>query len=338
MDEGSDRLTPAEDADEAPLRASTPSQDVGVARVPTTLTSVGDYPERPGDTDTQIFLIEGRSGSLLADDLAQLRRRELPSGKQADEERESRRRVMPMWQEMPLLLLVAFCVAILVRSFLVQAFVIPSESMERTLLVGDRVLVNKIVYSLRDPRRGEVIVFRGTDRWAPENLDEPPSGLFGRIGDTLGDLVGISRPGDKDFIKRVIGVPGDRVACCDDQGRVTVNGVGLDEPYLSSNSALNGPAADQFCLGRRFAEVTVPPGQLFVMGDNRGDSRDSRCQGTVPIDHVIGRAFFIVWPTDRWGGVGVAPDQLALPVTALLAGPGLRVSRRARSRTRTLRR
>src|SRR3954468_1569699 len=122
-----------------------------------------------------------------------------------------RRKEMPLWQELPLLLVVAFCLAVLIRTFLVQAFYIPSKSMEKTLLVGDRVLVNKVVYDVRDPVRGEVLVFRGTDNWAPE-VSEPISNSFAaKLGRTVGDLVGVSRPGERDFIKRVIALPGDKV-------------------------------------------------------------------------------------------------------------------------------
>jgi signal peptidase I len=263
--------------------------------------------------------VEGRPGQELAENLAELRRRELPTRKDVERDLDQKRRVMPLWQELPLLAVVSFCVAVLVRSFLVQAFVIPSGSMEDTLLIGDRVLVNKIVYETRDPRRGEVVVFRGTELWAAENVDEEPGGLFDRIGDTLGDLVGVSRPGEKDFIKRVIGVPGDRVECCDARGRVTVNGVGIDEPYLSSNS-VDSPAMTGSCGARRFAEVVVPPGELFLMGDNRALSQDSRCQGTVPIDNVVGHAFLRVWPPSRWGGIG-SPGFAGVPPAA--AAPAL---------------
>jgi signal peptidase I len=253
--------------------------------------------------DEAASYVEGRPGKHLADDLAEQRRQELPSTRHGAKEADAKRRVMPMWQELPLLLIVSFCVAVLVRTFLVQAFVIPSSSMETTLLIGDRVLVNKVVYETRDPRRGEVIVFRGTDRWAPENVGPAPTGLLDRMGETFSDLVGVSPPGDKDYIKRVIGLPGDRVACCDELGRVTVNGVGLDEPYLSSNNPLDLAETPGFCGPRRFAEVVVPPGQLFVMGDNRGVSLDSRCQGPVPVANVLGRAFFRVWPPSHWGPV-----------------------------------
>jgi signal peptidase I len=260
--------------------------------------------------DEGVRYVEGRPGQQLAEDLAEQRRRELPTTKEAEQAQDAKRRVMPMWQEMPLLLVVSFCVAVLVRSFLVQAFMIPSSSMEDLLREGDRVVVSKIVYDTREPRRGEVVVFRGTDRWAPENVDAAPGGLFDRIGDTVGDLVGVSRPGEKDFIKRIIGLPGDTVACCDERGRVTVNGVGVDEPYVSSNNPLEAMPVAGLCGARRFAEVRVPPGELFVMGDNRAVSQDSRCQGTVPIENVVGRAFFLVWPPGRWGGID-APDSFA---------------------------
>jgi len=230
------------------------------------------------------------------------------------------RRNMPLWQELPLLLVVAFCLAVLIRTFLLQAFFIPSSSMEQTLLVGDRVLVNKIVYDVRSPERGEVIVFRGTDNWAPENPPETGRGLMARIGGTLGDLVGVSRPGEKDFIKRVIGVPGDRVSCCDSAGRVYVNGMGLDEPYVLRNSPLDVAPNPRACGSRRFDEILVPPGQLFVMGDNRIVSQDSRCQGTVPIENVIGRAFVIVWPSGRWDTLGV-PEIFARVPGPVAIGP-----------------
>jgi len=220
---------------------------------------------------------------------------------------------MPLWQELPLLLIVAFCLAVLIRSFLLQAFFIPSGSMENTLLVGDRVLVNKIIYDVRDPQRGEIVVFRGPEAWAPQPVDAGDPGLMAKIGRTFGDLVGVSRPGAKDFIKRVIAVGGDRVSCCDDQGRVMVNGVGIDEPYIYDNSPLDIPPAGNECRSRRFAEVVVPPGQLFVMGDHRGVSQDARCQGPVPVDNVIGRAFVVVWPSSRWTSLPVPSSFDGVP-------------------------
>ncbi|MBM0258319.1 signal peptidase I [Micromonospora sp. 4G55] len=233
------------------------------------------------------------------------------------------RRQMPLWQELPLLLVVAFCLAVLIRTFLLQAFFIPSGSMEDTLLIGDRVLVNKVVYDVRDPVRGEVVVFRGTDRWVAQEVQEPEPGLVGKVGRTFGDLVGVSRPGEKDFIKRVIGVPGDRVKCCDDQGRVLVNGTPLDEPYVIRNSPLDVPPNARECRSRRFEEVVVPPGQIFVMGDHRLVSQDARCQGPVPIDNVVGRAFMVVWPSQRWTSLPVPEtfDRLSRPAAAPAAPP-----------------
>ncbi|WP_244870739.1 signal peptidase I [Catellatospora sp. IY07-71] len=229
------------------------------------------------------------------------------------------RKGMPLWQELPLLLVVAFCLAVLIRTFLMQAFYIPSGSMEDTLQVGDRVLVNKVVYEFRDPTRGEVIVFKGPDNWAPENGNDTNAGFFSKLGRTVGDLVGISQPGEKDFIKRVIGVPGDRVSCCDVEGRIYVNGVPIDEPYVVRNSSLE-TTADKSCNSRKFAEVTVEPGMLFVMGDHRLVSQDSRCQGQVPIDDVIGKAMVVALPFDRWGSVARQDVFDKVPDPALAAG------------------
>ncbi|MCM4083295.1 signal peptidase I [Paractinoplanes hotanensis] len=221
-----------------------------------------------------------------------------------------RRKEMPLWQELPLLLVVAFCLAVLIRTFLVQAFYIPSGSMENTLLVKDRVLVNKVIYDMRDPIRGEIVVFRGDENWTPE-VTEPVSNSFAaKLGRTIGDLVGVSRPGERDFIKRVIGLPGDKIACCDGKGRIMVNGVGIDESYIAEgfNSDLNQPPNPNQCTSRRFTEVVVPAGEMFVMGDHRAVSQDARCQGPVPISNIIGRAFVIVWPSNRFTSLSV-PDE-----------------------------
>jgi signal peptidase I len=297
-------------------RAAVPLRTVDVGRQTTDPKYLATDPRYLNPDDESLTYVEGRPGQELAVDLAEQRVKELPTTKQATRAQDERRRIMPLWQELPLLVMVSFCVAVLVRSFLVQAFLIPSSSMEDTLRVGDRVLVNKIVYTTRDPRRGEVVVFHGPDNWVPENLSVPSNGFLARIGDTLGDLVGVSRPGEKDFIKRVIGVPGDHVACCDEVGRVTVNGVGIDEPYLKSNNPLDLAPTPGLCGPRQFAQVQVPPGELFVMGDNRGVSQDSRCQGTIPIENVVGQAFLRVWPISHWGGVGTPGSLSDLPSAA----------------------
>jgi signal peptidase I len=249
-------------------------------------------------------------------------------GEDDDEEpgswRERARRArhnMPLWQEVPLLLVIAFCLAVLIRTFLLQAFFIPSGSMEETLQVGDRVLVNKIIYNVRQPERGEIVVFSGTENWAPENQPDTNAGFFTKLGRSLGDLVGISQPGEKDFIKRVVGLPGDTVACCDVNGRVTVNGYALDEPYVTDDSPRDAPPNPRECRSRRFGPITVEPGQMFVMGDHRLVSQDSRCQGQVPIDNVIGRAFVIVWPSGRWEFLDVPATFSKVPRPFAEAGP-----------------
>jgi signal peptidase I len=172
------------------------------------------------------------------------------------------------WRELPILLIVAVLVAVLVRTFVVQTFWIPSQSMEPTLLVNDRVLVNKLVYDIRDPHRGEIVVFEAPTSWRTD-------------------------PDEKDFIKRVVGAGGDHVVCCDADGRVTVNGVALVEPYIHPDGFVGAPF-----------DVKVPSGRLFVMGDHRSISGDStkhldENQGSIPVDSVVGRAFVIFWPIDR---------------------------------------
>jgi signal peptidase I len=187
--------------------------------------------------------------------------------------------------ELPVLLLVAFILALLIKSFLLQAFYIPSESMEPTLEVGDRVLVNKVVYRLHPPRRGDVIVFADPD---PEPApDRSPVSAFWHW---LTEGLGVSTSPEKDFIKRVIGLPGETVEV--KRGEVFVDGDRIDEPYLN-------PLGDD----EDFGPVEVPPDSLFVMGDNRPNSNDSRRGlGFIPYDKVIGRAFVVIWPPSRLGG------------------------------------
>jgi signal peptidase I len=210
-----------------------------------------------------------------------------------------------LWRELPVLIVVALVIALLIKTFVVQAFFIPSSSMEDTLLIGDKVLVNKLVYHTRPIHVGDIVVFDGAGSWDPVPPPARPDSdpivrlyraalvpLFRSIGGLFG-----TAPGQTDYIKRVIGVPGDRVACCNAQGQVTVNGVALHErSYLFPGAA---PSQIRF-------SITVPPGRLWVMGDNRLVSDDSRLhtaspgQGTIPEKMVIGRAFMIVWRPNRW--------------------------------------
>jgi signal peptidase I len=230
---------------------------------------------------------------------------------------------MPLYLELPLLLIVAFCLAVLIRTFLVQAYFIPSGSMEHTLDINDRVLVNKVVYDVRGFKRGEIIVFKGTGIWHQEEPDKikKPTTLLGKFGHTFSDLIGLSQPNEKDFIKRIIGLPGDHVSCCDPQGRVIVNGQPIDEPYIFEPATLVDPNTTHVCLMRNFKEVIVPPGQLFVMGDHRSVSLDSRCSGTVPTENVIGRAFVVVWPKKQWKMLPTPQELSNVPATVAAGQP-----------------
>ena len=205
-------------------------------------------------------------------------------------------------KELPVLLIIAFGLAVLIKSFLFQAFFIPSGSMEPTLhgctgCSGDRVLVNKIVYYFGDPEPGDIVVFEGPDTWAPEVQIAEPANWFASILATLGRAIGVGPPSEKDYVKRVIAVGGQTVECCDASGRVLVDGVAVDEPYIVTNNPVES---------RAFAPVTVPAGRLWVMGDNRAGSADSRSHstdrysGTIAVDDVIGKAALIVWPFSRF--------------------------------------
>jgi signal peptidase I len=236
-----------------------------------------------------------------------------PSSESPQPEQGARRkRPRSFWRELPFLVVLALAIALVIKSFLVQAFYIPSSSMEDTLLIGDKVLVNKIVYHTRPIARGDVVVFDGAGSWDPVPAPSPSSSdpvvrlyqatlvpLFRNISGLFGAV-----PGQTDYIKRVIGLPGDRVACCNAQGLVTVNGVALHErSYLYPGAQ---PSQIHF-------HVKVPPGRLWVMGDNRLVSDDSRLHttdpggGSIPENMVIGRAFLIVWPPGRWHVLAIPP-------------------------------
>ncbi len=201
-----------------------------------------------------------------------------PTSKPAGERRRG-----SFLRELPVLLVIAFVIALLIKSFLVQAFYIPSPSMQPTLMVGDRVLVNKLAYVFHPPRRGDIIVFQD-----PHPGPQPHRNVVQAFVHWLTDGLGFTQSSQKDFIKRVIGLPGDTIE--DSHGIVYVNGVPLrPEPYLS-------PIRDTSSSG----PFHVPAGELFVMGDNRTDSLDSRYGlGYIPISKVIGRAFVVIWPPSR---------------------------------------
>ena len=221
-------------------------------------------------------------------------------------------------RELPFLVGIALVIALLLRLFVVQTFYIPSSSMEDTLRIDDRVLVNKAVYHLRDIKRGEVVVFNGADSFDESQGDTQRSG--GAVAHALADVARFfgAEGGERDYIKRVIGLPGDRVICCDDQGRVTVNGVPLNESdYLYPGDK---PSLETF-------DIVVPEGRLWVMGDHRTVSQDSRSHlgepggGTIPINKVIGKAFVVVWPFGHWRSLPI-PDTFKQSAIDANAGRG----------------
>jgi signal peptidase I len=226
-----------------------------------------------------------------------------------------KKRKRPFWRDLAVIVISALVLTILLKAFVVQVFSIPSGSMENTLLPGDRILVSKIVYRFRPIERGDIVVFSGAGSWDPAT--PPPSSEFVRLWDDVTNLVGISAPGT-DYVKRVIGLPGDHVVCCNAQHQVTVNGVALDETsYIFPGDT---PSAIQF-------NMVVPAGRLWVMGDNRADSDDSRYRstspddGTIPESAVVGRAFVIIWPLSRIGDLPIPNtfEQGALTTAAAVA-------------------
>ncbi|WP_448627364.1 signal peptidase I [Geodermatophilus sp. URMC 64] len=236
--------------------------------------------------------------------------------------REKPKKKGSLLRELPVLLLIAFVLALLVKTFLVQAFFIPSGSMEKTLhgctgCTGDRVLVNKVPYWFGEPEAGDIVVFKGPETWAPEVEVAEPSNWFSGALLWLGRSIGVAPPSEDDYVKRVIATGGQTVQCCDTEGRVTVDGKPLDEPYIFENNPIES---------RSFGPVTVPDNRLWVMGDHRSASADSRMHvgdkyaGTIAVDDVIGKAAVIVWPLDRFGLLD-SPDIQAAGTAGPLPAP-----------------
>ncbi|MFC4945384.1 signal peptidase I [Pseudonocardia sp. GCM10023141] len=233
-----------------------------------------------------------------------------------------RRRRPSFWKELPLLIVVALLLTFLIQTFVAKVYVIPSGSMETTLhgcdgCNNDRVLVDKISFRFTDPAPGDVVVFRGPDSWNSEITVQQPSNLLVRGLQQLGSLVGLAPPDEKDFVKRVIAVAGQTVQCCDSRGRLLVDGQPLNEPYVYF---LPGTGTKQDVFG----PITVPPGQLWMMGDSRNNSADSRApnHGPVPVTNVIGKARLIVLPFARFGWIS-AVDPHSTAVGMAPAGAGL---------------
>jgi signal peptidase I len=324
----------------------------------------GDQEAQPGDQQSQPAAAESAEDSTPAPESP------APESGAPRTRARRRRRRRSFWVELPILVAIALLLAVVIKTFAIQAFWIPSGSMENTLRINDRVLVNKMVYHIRSIHRGDIVVFNGDGSWDPGTV--PVQGnIFQQFASGFASMFGFGNAGDI-LIKRVIGIPGDRVACCDAEGRITVNGVPLNEgSYLYPGSA---PSLARF-------NIVVPAGRLWVMGDNRFFSDDSRDHmgdpggGTIPESAVIGRAFIIIWPPSHWrilpipatfeqpalngshaaaaGSSGIGDDLLsaqaeptgqtvplvlgfvaAIPVTWLQRRVRLRVARRLRRRVR----
>lgn len=226
------------------------------------------------------------------------------------------------FRELLVLAVVALVLSFLLQTFVGRIYLIPSESMEPTLhgcagCTGDRILVDKITFRFGDPRPGDVVVFRApTDSWNVGYSSSRSDNAVVRGVENVGAAIGVVAPDENDLVKRVIAVGGQTVQCCDEQGRVEVDGRPLVEPYIARDFPFD--ADNRTCStvpqsGRCFGPVTVPSGNLWVMGDNRSGSADSRAHvsdefgGTVPVDDVIGKARLIVLPPSRWSGLD-APD------------------------------
>ena len=208
---------------------------------------------------------------------------------------DTEKRQLPVWQESILLVVTAMVMAVVVKAFFLQAFYIPSESMEPTMLVDDKILVEKVSYWGGEADRGDIVVFDDPGGWLNAAESRQATNPVQRALEVVGLF-----PTGGHLIKRVVGVGGDAVKCCDDSGHITVNGTALDEPYLFDASANSDQTFD----------VVVPKDHLWVMGDNRGNSADSRVHmgdpggGFIDEEAVVGKAWLRVWPLSRLGFMG----------------------------------
>ena len=195
-------------------------------------------------------------------------------------------------KELPVLVVVALVVSLLIKTFLVQFFYIPSGSMENTLQVKDRVAVNKLPFLSKNINRGDVVVFRDPDNWLPEITDYQTNQYVAKVKSGLVAVGVLPNPAKQYLVKRVIGVAGDHIVCCTKSGNLTINDVEVTEPYIFAG---NKPSEMTF-------DVTIPKGKLWVMGDHRSASADSRYhqedinKGFVPLSRVTGRVVAIIWP------------------------------------------
>ncbi|MEU4880897.1 signal peptidase I [Streptomyces althioticus] len=264
----------------------------------------------PGDPDAGHAAFSGDDGRAVEDGgVNEDGTRTDGQGPDGPEHGRPKKAQRSFWKELPILIGIALVLALLIKTFLVQAFSIPSDSMQNTLQRGDRVLVDKLTpWFGSEPERGEVVVFHDPDNWLAGEPTPDPNALQKALS-----FIGLMPSAEeKDLIKRVIGVGGDTVEC-KGTGPLKVNGKALNEPFVYPG---NTPCS-QDDQGGQF-KVKVPEGHIWVMGDHRQNSRDSRYntadknQGFVPVDKVVGRAVVIAWPINRWTNLPV-PDTFDQP-------------------------
>ena len=213
-------------------------------------------------------------------------------------------------RDVVVIFVVAVLVSFLIKTFVARSFYIPSGSMENTLQINDRIIVNELQPRVFPLQRGDVVVFKDPGGWLPAPAPDNSNALQKGVGAVL-DFVGLgASDSDQHLVKRLIGLPGDKISCCNALGQMTVNGVPLKEPYVLL------PAGVQQVSGKPF-EVTVPAGRVWVMGDNRYNSADSRYhmddpgRGTVPMADVVGKAFVVSWPLSHWSWLSDYPETFA---------------------------
>lgn len=213
--------------------------------------------------------------------------------------RSRSRSVKIFLRDILVIFLVAIVLSVGIKAFLIRSFYIPSGSMENTLQINDRIIVNELVPRFLPVERGDVVVFRDPGGWLAPRIQVEQNWFVTSV-DWVLSVVGLSAPDSNDhLVKRVIGLPGDRVECCNTFGQMSVNGVPLDETYIELPAGVTKASGTDF-------DVTVPKDSLWVMGDNRYDSLDSRYntskpgKGFVPVDNVVGKAFLVSWPAARW--------------------------------------
>jgi signal peptidase I len=216
-----------------------------------------------------------------------------------------------------IIVVAALVVSFLIKTFLIRSFFIPTESMEATLIRDDRIIVSQLTPEVFELNRGDIIVFVDPGGWLSQQSGVSEDDPLSRILNGISVFVGLSSPNDEQhLVKRVIGLPGDRVVCCDDLGAMSVNGVALTETYVQLPQGVSKVSSTDF-------DVTVPDDALWVMGDNRYNSADSRRNmdkpggGFVPLENVVGRAILISWPQERWTWLGNYPPVFSEIVSRL---------------------